>query len=466
MSNQASANQNVELKRQMRTIDGWAIGTGAMMGVTIFAVSGSISGMAGPAACLGFVIAAIIVIIVALCYCEVATAFPGAGGAYNFPKKAIGGKPGNFLSFFSGWCIYGGQGLASAIVAMTCASYVTWLIELLGFNNPISDTVLSYLLIILFGVLNMFSTKSSRIVQLASTFIIAAVLVIFIIWGGANVDPDLTHPFAPNGVSPVWACAATCILSFSGWSTIPAMSEEFENPDKQIPRSILLSLLTCGIIFTLFVYVMNGLMPGSELAESSTPPADALATVTKYGATIVAVGGLFACFSTCNSLLLTGSRVPFAMSRSGDLPTVVCKTTKNKTPFVAIILTVIGQLILASTGMLIVVAQMSVFATASSWIISIICLYFLRSRHKEIKAPFHAPAYPVTFIIALAALVFMMTQLSGQAIRIGVIWMILGLVCFWLFRKTPLKKFCRNLMAEEAEEEEAQAAEAQEQAES
>ena len=79
-----SNEKDEKLQKGLSVIDGWAIGTGAMIGVTVFVVSGTISGMAGPAACLGFVIACAIVFFVALCYCEVASIFPGAGGAYLF----------------------------------------------------------------------------------------------------------------------------------------------------------------------------------------------------------------------------------------------------------------------------------------------------------------------------------------------------------------------------------------------
>lgn len=434
-----------ELSKELTTLDGWAVGTGAMMGVTIFVVSGQISGVAGPAACLGFLIASVVVMIVALCYCEVATAFPVAGGAYMFPKLAIGGEAGNFLGFISGWGLWGGQGLGAAIVSMTCANYISWMIELMGGRNPIPNTILGYILIIFFGVINMRSTGGGRAVQLLSTFIITAIMLIFIIWGAPNTKSELLTPFAPNGMSTIWTCAAVCMLSYGGWSTIPAMSEEFKNPAKQVPRSIIYALATCGIIFTVFVYVMNGLMPGAELAVSSAPPADAFTTITKYGALLIAFGGVFACVSTANGMLMTGARVPFSMSRSGALPAALHKINKNGAPYVAIIFTVIGQLLLAFTGLINLIAQMIVFVTAVCWLISMVCLYFLRK--KNIKAPFRAPCYPVILVLSFIALIFMMSRLARAAIIIGTCWIIFGIAVYFLFNKTGLKKFCVNTEA-------------------
>lgn len=73
--------------------DGWSLGTGAMMGASIFVVSGTASGVAGPSAALGFLLAAMIAMIVALCNSEIATAFPETGGAYVYPRRVIPGIP-------------------------------------------------------------------------------------------------------------------------------------------------------------------------------------------------------------------------------------------------------------------------------------------------------------------------------------------------------------------------------------
>ena len=122
---------NNELQHGMSALDGWAIGTGGMIGVTIFVVCGVASGYAGPSACLGFVIAALLVFCVALCYCEISSAVPDSGGAYLFPKKCFKGEAGSFLSFMSGWCLWGGQGLGPAVVTVATVSYLAALINLI-----------------------------------------------------------------------------------------------------------------------------------------------------------------------------------------------------------------------------------------------------------------------------------------------------------------------------------------------
>ena len=442
-------NKANSLSKELSVLDGWAVGTGAMIGVTIFVVSGQISGLAGPSAALGFLFAAIVVLFVALCYCEVAAVYPSAGGAYVYPRKAIGGAAGDLLSFVSGWGLWGGQGLGPAVVAMACASYITWMLELLGINNPIPELLLACLLILWFAISNMHSTGGGRAIQLISTFLIVGIMLAFIIWGGLNVKTALLRPFAPNGITAVFTATAICLLSYGGWSTIPAMAEEFKNPAKDVPKSMILSLLTCGIIFSVFVYVMNGLLPGSELAASSAPPAAAASTFTKYGALLVVIGGIFACVSTLNGLLMTGARIPFSMGRDGFLPSALGKVNVNGTPYIAIMLTAIGQILLAITGLMNLLVQMIVFVTSISWIISTTCLVFLRKKYPDIKAPFRAPGYPITLFLAYGGLILMLSRLAAAAIVIGTCWLGLGIILFYVFQKTGLSRFCEQKQKDE-----------------
>lgn len=444
-----SEEKDTKLQGGMGVIDGWAIGTGAMVGVTVFVVSGTISGMAGPAACLGFVIACLIVFFVALCYCEVASLFTGAGGAYVFPKKTFQGEKGEFLSFFSGWCLWGGQGLTPAVVTVATVGYLSAFINLITGGDLVLPTApVACLLTFVYFAANWFGSSGGKIVQIASTGCVVAVLVIFIVWGGINMNMELLVPFAPNGVMPILAAAAVCILSFSGWSTIPNMAEEFKNPSRDVPKASLLSLATCGIIFALFVFVMNGLMPGTELAKSASPPVAAMSTFTNVGALIIAIGGLCACISTSNGLMMSGSRIPFAMGRDGDLPKAVAKVNKKGAPAGALILTMLGQMAICMSGSMIsTLVSLSVCATIVSWVISVICAIVMH--HRGAKAPFRAPVFPVTAVLAIAGLVFMFTRLAQIAIIMTIIWAIIGIVCYFLFHKTGLKNTCSQKHAEE-----------------
>ena len=428
-------------KKKMSLIDGWAVGTGAMIGATIFVVSGRMSGLAGPAACFAFVLAAAVTIIIALCCCEVTSAFPRSGGAYIYPMEAFGPKAYP-LSFMTGWAFYGAQGLGSAALASTCAFYLNWVFDIL-FGFQFNPGVFGVCIVLFFGVVNMINSELGNATQLASTFIVLAILVIFVIWGGVNVDTEkITTNFAPFGVSGIFAAAALGWAGFSGWSAIPNMASEFKNPGRDVPRSMILSLITCGVLFGIVILVMNGLLDPATLSEESAPLATAAATFTKYGALLIALGGVFAAISTLNGLMMSGAHLLAALGTEGAFPHVVCKRSKNGTPWVALLITAVGMSVLAATGLVIFIMQMVAFVTACCWIVNMICLFGLRKFRKDVTPEVRCPFFPVTPILGIGFAVFMITRMSINAVIVGAIWLVIGGICYLIFNKTSVKKYC------------------------
>lgn len=425
-------------------IDGWSIGTGAMMGASIFVVSGTASGIAGPSAALGFFLAALVAMIVALCYSEIATAFPETGGAYVYARKVIPGTLGEVLSFCSGWALFGGQGLGSSIVAVYTADYLDWTLECFGIHNPIPTKVIAFALIIFYALLNMNNMSGGKTFQLITTLVIAGIMVLYCVWGAFYVDPSNLVDFAPYGWRAMTTAAAMALMSYGAWSVIPSMGRAFKNPSKDIPLSMLLSLITCGIIFGLFVLVMNGLATPEQLGTSAAPSADAFMLHNRYGALIIAVGGIFACVSSSNSHVMTSSRVPYSMSRDGFLPKALSKENKNGIPTRAVLFLMVCQIFVSATGTVDLLVQMIVFVTSVSWIITLISALVLRTKHPEINPAFKMPLYPWILIVAFGILIFMMTRFTAQAMLIGCGWIVLGAAVYFIFTKTGLKKFCEK----------------------
>jgi len=433
------------IDRKLTVFDGWALGAGVMIGATIFVASGYMSGIAGPAAALSFVLAAFVTMIIAVCYCELSSAFPRSGGAYIYPKETIKGRPGIIISFVTGWAFYGGQGLGSAVVALTCAFYINWTLELVGVINPIPDNIFAMLIIVFFAISNIIDSKFGRLIQSVSTFIVVGALTLFIVLGGVNVDPVLLTPFAPYGFSAVVAAGAIGWAAFGGWSAIPNMSSEFRDPARDVPRSMLLSVAFCSVLFAVVVVVMNGLMPYTQLAVENAPLAAAAATFTRYGAIIIAFGGIFASATTLNGLMMAGSHMLASMGREGSLPHILSKKNeRNGTPRIALFTTSIGMLLLASTGLALIILQMVAFVTAFSWIVACLCVYALRINRKDVTSLYRTPLYPVTPIVAVLLALIMMSRMSPIAIMVGCIWIAVGFVLFVLFAHTPLKNLCHN----------------------
>ena len=422
--------------------DGWSLGTGARMGASIFVVSGTASGVAGPSAALGFLLAAMIAMIVALCNSEIATAFPETGGAYVYPRRVIPGVPGEILSFISGWALFGGQGLGSSMVALTTAEYLNWTLSWFGITLPLPTKLIAFALIIFYAVLNLNSISGGRVFQLATTLVIADIMLLYCILGFHYIEPSNYADFMPNGFPALFTATAMALMSYGAWSVIPAMGQAFKNPTRDIPMSMLFSLLTCGVIFGLFVMIMNGMASPEELAASSTPAADAFISHSRYGSLIIAVGGIFACVSSSNSHVMTSSRIPFQMARDGFLPKILGKENENGIPQAGILFLMSCQLIAVLTSTLNLVVQMVVFVTSISWLITMVSVLMLRLRHPEIHPPFRMPCYPITLIAAFLTILFMMTRFTPMAMTIGCIWIVFGIFIYFAFKKTFLRRYC------------------------
>ena len=431
-----------ELNKSLTAVNGWAISTGGMIGISIFMISGQISGIAGPAACLGFALAALVVIIIALCISEISSVCTNAGGANVHPPFALGGIAGDFLSFFSGWAMWGSQGLGPAIIAITCASYLAKVLCLFGTTVPMPANSMAVIIILILTVLNSRGGEGSKAFQLITTIGIIGAMLIFVFGSLTHAKPELLVDFMPNGPKSVLQAASICILSYGGWSTIPAMADEFKNPGKDIPKAIISSIITCGLLYTIFCYAMNAQLPGSILAQSTSPPVDAALQFTSWGALLISVAGLLACLSTVNGWIVTGPRVFFSMGRDGVIPKVFGKVSDNGVPGVALWVTSIGQCLLALTGMVQLLIPMVTFVLMISWGVSLISMFFLRYKHPETKAPFRAPGFPLVLIVALAALVYMMSLLDSTAVMAGCVWQVVGVVLYYLFKYSSLHKLC------------------------
>lgn len=415
---------------KLNSFDGWAIGSGAMIGASIFILSGKMSGAAGPAAALSFIVAAFVVSCIALCFAEVASAYPRSGGAYIYPKEVFRGKFGEYISFISGLAFYGGQGLGASALSLTFAFHLSWSLSILGISTPIPDNTIAIIAIVFFGAINIIDIKFCKIIQYLSTFLVIFAIVLFIVVGGTHFKVENYANFAPFGIKGFFEATTLGWAAFGGWSAIPNIANEFKDPIKDVRNSMLSSLLTCAILFSLIVFVMNGIMSYQELNLSKAPVADAFASISPNGALIVALGGIFAAVSTLNALIMSCSHLICAMSQEGSLPALFSLKSTKGIPWVAILVTMAGQIFLASTGLIYFIMQMVFFATGISWIITCICMVYMRIRRKDIVPSFRAPLFPIVPLVAICLPILMLHKYDLKVKFICLGWVIFSTILF------------------------------------
>ncbi len=282
-----------------------------MIGAGIFVLSGSAAQMAGPAAVVSFALAGGAVLLTALCFAELATAMPQAGGPYVFVKEAFGESWG----FFVGWSLWVGLALATAFYCTGFAQYLTFLV-------PIASPQLSAGLIALALIgTNMIGSAGAGKLQNALVVLLLGILAYYLAGSWGRIDTTLHDPFFPYGWSPVLDTASIVFVSFLGFELVATAAEEMKNPRRDLPLATLLSVVSVICLYVIILYAATGTISHFDLGESPTPIADAARiALGPWGAALIILAGLLATVSSANTSIMASSRVGWAMARDGLLP--------------------------------------------------------------------------------------------------------------------------------------------------
>lgn len=300
----------MSLSRELGWKEASSLGIGAMVGAGIFVLSGVAAGKAGPAVMVSFVLAAALAVLLGLCYAELASRYPRAGGSYEYVREMMG----PFVGTLIGWSYWGAWLAASSFVSQGFGNYLH---SLTG-APPLYSAIL---LLLLLGVLNVLGIRFSGKVQLGIVSVVILVLVGFLVLGFSHVDTSLYSPFSPNGWSGILAAALVGFLSLVGWDAIVASGEEIKHPKKTIPLSIFLSIGIVLLLYLGLLFISTGVVHWKELGSSDVPVALASEQfLGSFGPTFISIVIVIALPATANAFIVSISRTAFAMGRNGLLP--------------------------------------------------------------------------------------------------------------------------------------------------
>ncbi|MFP4229196.1 MAG: APC family permease [Salinivenus sp.] len=389
-----------ELERTLGLLPALAIGTGTMVGAGIFVFPGLAAGTAGPAAMFSFAIGAVIALLVALPASELATAMPESGGGYFFVSRALGTLPGCMVGIGQ-WL---GLVFASAFYLMGFGHYLSDLLHELGLDLPLSVVGLALGMAILLTGVSMTGTENTGDLQNWIVGSLLAILGGFLGHGGLDVvgvfgRPQVPETFFPYGTMPVFTTAALVFTSYLGFVQIATVAGEIKNPARNLPRSMIGSVLLVGTLYVLTMFIGTSLLGSEQLAEMGET---AIVNVGRhvagtFGAAALLGGGLLATLSSANASILSASRSIYALSRDDLVPKQVERINRRyRTPHVALLLA--GGPIVA----LILFGRVEVLAEVASllhlFMYGLICVALLVLRQSPptgYQPTFRCPGYPV-----------------------------------------------------------------------
>jgi APA family basic amino acid/polyamine antiporter len=438
--------RGASLKRVAGTLDLTALGLGAIIGTGIFVIIGEAIGQTGPAIVLSFVLAGVTCVFSALSYAELASAVPVSGSAYTYSYATLG----ELVAWIIGWDLLIEYGVAVAAVAVGWGGYLSELLDsLFGFSLPAAIAnppgeggtfnLPAVLLVVMMTGLLIAGFRQSARTNTVMVILKVAILLVFVVVGLTAFDSDNVTPFATNGFSGVVDAAALIFFAYIGFDAVSTTSEETKNPSRALPIAIVGSLAIATVIYIAVAIVAVGVLPSDELAGSEAPLASALSdgAGSAWGGDLMSLGALIAISSVVLTLLYGLTRITFAMSRDGLLPSAFSRVNERTgTPIATTLM--FGALIatLAALVPLSEIAELVNIGTLFAFLLVNIGVIVLRRTKPDLDRPFRVPLVPVFPLIGAGLCIYLMTKLPAETWwRFGV-WLVVGLVIYFLYGRT------------------------------
>jgi APA family basic amino acid/polyamine antiporter len=306
-------------------------------------------------------------------------------------------------------------------------------------NVPAFVLVLAVAALLISGIRQ--SARSNTVMVIIKLLVLSFFIVVAI----TAFNGDHFSDFAPNGWSGIEDAAALIFFAYIGFDAVSTGSEESRNPGRDLPIAIIGSLVIATILYILVSVAAVGALPADQLAGEDAPLAVALdeGAGISWGADIVTFGALVAITSVVLTILYGQTRVAFSMCRDGLLPTRLGTVwEKTRTPVILTLVFAIPIAILAAFVPLKEIAQLVNIGTLFAFLIVNVAVIWLRHSKPEMERGFRVPLVPVVPIIGALLCAYLMTKLPGTTwARFG-IWLVLGMVIYWLYgyRNSRLRK--------------------------
>lgn len=398
-----------ELRRSLTLRHVFALSSGAMISSGLFLLPGLAVEKGGPSAILAYFIAGLLAIPAMLSVAELATAMPKAGGAYYFLERALGPAVGT-VAGMSTWL---SLVLKDAFALIGMSAYLNLVVDVP--NKP-----LALVLIGVFTTINIVGSKTSASVQLGLVAFVIAAMGIFLIAGapGARVGSGSLQPFFGAGFGGLISVIGLVFVSYGGLTKVASVAEEIEDPSRNIPLGMALSLLVSTTLYTLAVLVAVAVVPMEQLKNDLAPIHTAAeAVLPPAGVILVVIAALAAFSSAVNAGILAAGRYPLAMSRDGLLSPRFQRVSSRNTPVVGIISTGVAMGVVVALLDVGAIAKLaSAFVLATLGLVNLAVLV-LRASHIRSYAPgFRAPFFPYLQFGGIAIAVFLIVELGPLAL--------------------------------------------------
>ena len=436
--------ENNELKRSLGFGSAISIVIGTIIGSGIFFKQASILDSAGSSsmAIAAWIFGGVITLAAGLTIAEIGAQMPYTGGLYVYVENLYG----RICGFLAGWMqviVYG-----PAIIASVAGFMSIMITNLFGIDAKWRIPI-ALITIIAIGLMNFLENKVaaafSVITTIGKMIPIAAIIIFGLFWGHQDALGQTVSEINRSAGGFGVAVLAT-LFGYDGWILIANLGGEMKNPQKLLPKAIILGISTVLVIYTLITVGIFRFVPANMIHSLGENTTSYLATRAfgDIGGKLLSIGIIVSMMGTLNGKIITFPRIVYAMARRGDLPfsrILSYVTPKGKSPVVATIF-----IILLATIMMLFfdpdhLSDLCVFTIYCFYLLTFFGIFILRKKNS--KRPFSTPLYPFVPIVAIAGGVFVLVSElfndpAGVLLFAGIV--IIGLPVLYVVKKMDKKR--------------------------
>ena len=449
------------LRRSLTATNLITLGIGAIVGTGIFVITGQAASMyAGPALTISFVISALGCVMAGLCYAEFAAMIPVSGGVYSYSYTTMG----EVLAWFVGWILVLEYLFACSSVAVGWSGYMLSLLNEWGRHFPeqiagatfdhLKDgswvwtgKIINFPAVFIVAIVSAFligGIKQSALVNNVIVVIKVGVILLFIGFGLSYIDTSNWVPYIPEntggygnfGWTGILRGAAVVFYAYLGFDALSTAAGEARNPQKDMPKGILISLLICAVLYIGVTTVLTGIVNYKDLnvdapiALAIDRAGEGLAWLSPF----IKLGAIAGLSSVILVMMLGQSRIYYAISKDGLLPSIFSKVSpKHGVPHNATIFASIVTGLIAGLFPLHVLSELVSIGTLMAFTIVCISIVILRKTQPDLKRPFKTPLVPFVPLLGAAICIVQMVSLPWSTWERMIGWTILGFIIYFTY---------------------------------
>jgi APA family basic amino acid/polyamine antiporter len=407
-------------KPTLTLFDAVAIIVGIVIGAGIFRAPSIVAGSVSTETIFValWIAGGVISLVGALCYAELGSAYPNAGGEYHFLTRAYGGT----LAFLFAWArMTVIQTGAIAAIAFVFGDYATQLLPL----GEKSSVVYALMAVLAMTALNIAGTRESKLVQSALTTALALAMAAVILAGffGPERAPAAAAAAASSGPPFSQLALIFILLTYGGWNEAAYITAEVQDSRRNIVRALVIGILIVTVLYVLLNVAYVNVLGLEGMKASKALAADMMKlTFGDAGAMVLSLIVIAAALSTLNATVFTGARTNYAVGRDYAMFSALGRWNEStNTPVNALLLqgVIALALVVLASFTLDGFETMVAYTAPAFWLFFMltgISLFVLRRQAPAQPNPFRVPLYPLTPLLFVAMCAFMLYSSTSYAL--------------------------------------------------